>query len=86
MSNLSDSKKNDVLPEFQACLLGKKLAPEKTMSGIKYLRPVAQIVFAKIEKSVYKTGNTYLQNNSHDGSPEGFPVKKTSTWILYRQR
>ena len=29
MDNLSDSKKNDVLPEFQAFLLEKKLAPEK---------------------------------------------------------
>ena len=29
MENLSDNKKNDVLPEFQTFLLEKKLAPEK---------------------------------------------------------
>jgi integron integrase len=31
MENLSDSKKNDVLPEFQAFLLKKKLVPEKNV-------------------------------------------------------
>ncbi|NLN60259.1 MAG: hypothetical protein GX147_06070 [Deltaproteobacteria bacterium] len=31
MENLSDSKKNDVLPEFQAFLLDKKLAPGKNV-------------------------------------------------------
>ena len=29
MENLSDSKKNDVLPEFQTFLLEKKLVPDK---------------------------------------------------------
>ena len=31
MENLSDSNKNDVLPEFQAFLLDKKLVPEKNV-------------------------------------------------------
>lgn len=31
MDNLSDSRKNDVLPEFQAFLLDKKLAQEKNV-------------------------------------------------------
>jgi hypothetical protein len=31
MENLSDSKKNDVLPEFQTFLLEKKLTPEKNV-------------------------------------------------------
>jgi len=31
MGNLSDSRKNDVLPEFQAFLLEKKLAQEKNV-------------------------------------------------------
>jgi len=31
MENLSDSKKNDVLPEFQTFLLDKKLVPEKNV-------------------------------------------------------
>ena len=31
MDNLSDSRKNDVLPDFQAFLLDKKLAQEKNV-------------------------------------------------------
>ncbi len=31
MENLSDSKKSDILPEFQAFLLEKKLTPEKNV-------------------------------------------------------
>jgi hypothetical protein len=31
MGNLSDSSQNDVLPEFQAFLLEKKLAQEKNV-------------------------------------------------------
>jgi hypothetical protein len=31
MENLSDSRKKDVLPEFQAFLLDKKLAQEKNV-------------------------------------------------------
>jgi hypothetical protein len=31
MDNLTDRKKNDVLPEFQAFLLDKKLATEKNV-------------------------------------------------------
>jgi len=31
MGNLSDVKKSDILPEFQAFLLDKKLVPEKNV-------------------------------------------------------
>jgi hypothetical protein len=36
MENLSDSKKNDVLPEFQTFLLEKKLTPEKNVFFMLY--------------------------------------------------
>jgi len=36
MGNLSDVKKNDILPEFQAFLLEKKLAPEKNVLFMPY--------------------------------------------------